>query len=127
MRKDITTGEADRLTRVLDHAGEFVDRVATEAPAEYRRLMAEDFMRQLLGEDNAFNQGKLYTWAEYRVFRSEFRARFPDASRGACINAFCKLFMKNDISISNLVDYFESDRGQERRLLEGSGQDRGKK
>ena len=54
-------------------------------------------IQRLLAEDNALNPGKIYAWAEYRVFRREFQARFPDASPKACINAFCKLFLKNDI------------------------------
>jgi len=60
-----------------------------------------------LAGDPAFNHGKLYAWAEYCVFRQEFRARFPDASDSACINAFSRLLLKNDISITNLVEYCE--------------------
>lgn len=93
--------------RVLDHAAEFVDLVARRAPGDYARWLAREDVVALLRGDNAFNQGKLYAWVEYMVFREEFRARFPEATDAACINAFCKLFLKNDISLSNLVEFMK--------------------
>jgi hypothetical protein len=51
------------------------------------------------------------------VFRGEFRARFPEASPESCINAFSRLFLKNDISITNLVNFMESGADKEMRLL----------
>ncbi len=88
---------------LLDHAAEFVARVAKETPGEYASLMETPLVQRLLAEDNALNPGKIYAWAEFRVFRREFRQRFPEASPKACINAFCRLFLKNDISLSNLA------------------------
>ena len=99
---------------VLDHSSEFVELVFDEAPAEYQRLMVSERFRREMEQDNAFNHGKLYAYAELVVFRREFRQRFPGSSPAACINAFSKLFLKNDISITNLVDFVEGrdDRGQ---------------
>jgi hypothetical protein len=102
----------------LDHAGEFVVRVAEEAPAEYAALLEEPSIRRRLAESNAFNPGKLYAWAEYRVFRREFRRRFPDATPRACINA---------ISMSNLVRTLEAPHGEDLELLEQSGTGQQKK
>ena len=81
----------------------------------------ETLVQRLLAEDNAFNPGKLYAWAEYRVFRREFSGRFPDAAPRACINAFCKLFLKNDISMSNLIRALEQPPGEDLALLEQRG------
>lgn len=92
---------------VLDHGEEFVEVVASRAPARYRQWLGRDDVRALLQGGNAFNPGKLYTWAEFEVFRMEFATRFPEASTEACINAFCRLFLKNDISLSNLVEFME--------------------
>lgn len=108
MSKDLTTDSESVQVDLLDHAGEFVARVAAAAAAEYERLLLQDEIRALLAADNAFNPGKLFAWAEFRVFRREFRHRFPEASGQACINAFCKLFLKNDISMSNLAAMMES-------------------
>ena len=85
-----------------------------DAPAEYRRLMALERFRRELGQQSRFNHGKLYAYAEFVVFRREFRERFPDASPAACINAFSSLLLKNDISITNLVEFVEGPdhRGQ---------------
>lgn len=102
---------------VLDHAAEFVDRVAKETPAEYSELVVSPWIQSLLTEDNAFNRGKLYAWAEYRVFRREFESRFPEATPQSCINAFCKLFLKNDISLSNLVHALERPTSENLALL----------
>lgn len=93
---------------VLVHAGEFVEWVYRLAPAEYRRLLAKPRFAALLGEAGQFNHGKLYAYAEFRVFRREFSERFPGASAQACINAFSKLLLKNDVSISNLVNFLEA-------------------
>jgi len=119
MSKDISTGDTGLNTDLLDHAGEFVQRVAEGAPSEYRKLLEQGSMRRLLAEDNAFNPGKAYAWAEFLVFRREFDTRFPQASAGACINAFCKLFLKNDISMSNLLAFFEGEarQAEEKRLI----------
>jgi len=99
---------------ILDHSSEFVELVFREAPAEYRRLLASGHFRCELEQDSVFNHGKLFAYAEFVVFRGEFRDRFPDSSPAACINAFSSLFLKNDISITNLVDFVEGpdDRAQ---------------
>jgi len=91
-----------------------VELVCREAPAEYQRLMVSERFRRELGQDNSFNHGKLFAYAEFAVFRREFRERFPGSSSAACTNAFCRLLLKNDISITNLVDFVEGpdDRGQ---------------
>lgn len=102
----------------LDHAEEFVARVAGETPAEYAALREDTSVSRRLAGSNAFNPGKLYAWAEYRVFRREFRHRFPDATPRACINAFCRLFLKNDISLSNLVRTLEAQPDEELALLD---------
>jgi hypothetical protein len=99
------TAAADQV--LLDHASEFVDRVARLAPERFRDWHRQEGVLELLRGDNAFNAGKLYAWAEYEVFREEFDTRFPEASAEACINAFCRLFMKNDVSISRLVEFME--------------------
>jgi len=121
MSRELTGADPGLHTSVLDHAGEFVARVAEETPVEYRRMLAQESVKRLLAADNRLNQGKLYAWAEYRVFQREFRARFPEASHGACINAFCKLFLKNDISMSNLAEVFESEAGEDLRRLRQTG------
>jgi hypothetical protein len=110
----ISTDVPGLQANVLDHSIEFVELVYGEAPAEYQRLMASERFRRELEQDNVFNHGKLFAYAEYVVFRREFRERFPDSSTAACITAFSSLFLKNDISISNLVDFVEGpyDRGQ---------------
>jgi len=107
---DVLSLQAD----VLDHSSDFVELVFRQAPAEYKRLLDSDYFRGELELDNVFNHGKLFAYAEFVVFRGEFRDRFPDSSPAACINAFCSLFLKNDISITNLVDFVEGpdDRGQ---------------
>ena len=43
--------------------------------------------------------------------------RFPQASATACINSFSGLLLKNDISITNLVDYMELSLQPEIELL----------
>ena len=112
--RPISTDVQGLQADVLDHSSEFVELVFDEAPAEYQRLMVSERFRREMEQDNAFNHGKLYAYAELVVFRREFRQRFPGSSPAACINAFSKLFLKNDISITNLVDFVEGrdDRGQ---------------
>lgn len=105
------------LAETLDHAQEFVEIVMGGAPRQYALLLTSNRFRHLLESDNAFNHGKLYAWAEFLVFRTEFLRRFPDASRDTCVNAFSKLFLKNDISISNLLSLLESDASVEVALL----------
>ena len=68
-----------------------------------------------------FNHGKLYVYAEFCVFRSEFLGRFNDASPAACINAFSGLFLKNDISITNLVEFIEGSDDRRQLLLNQPG------
>ncbi len=93
---------------LMDHSTEFVALVYQTAPATYENLMKSGPIREALGQDNNLNCGKIYAFAEYIVFRREFMVRFPEASAVSCINAFSKLFLKNDISITNLVDYMEA-------------------
>lgn len=93
--------------KVMDHAREFVDVVHQRTPGEFRALVDSGRFSRQLADDPAFNHGKLYAYAEFCVFRREFKQRFPDASPAACINAFSGLLLKNDISISNLVEYCE--------------------
>jgi hypothetical protein len=119
MTRDVSTEVTGLQPELLDHASEFVSVVYRRAPECYRDLVDSDRFRLLLGQDNAFNHGKLYAYAEYRVFRSEFLERFPGASSQACINAFSKLFLKNDISITNLVDAIEGAAGQELLFIQG--------
>jgi len=38
-------------------------------------------------------------------------------SSKSCINAFCRLFLKNDISITNLVNFMEGSMDKEMLLL----------
>ena len=99
---------------VLHHAAEFVELVYRQAPAEYQRLLVSERFRPKLEQGGTFNHGKLYAYAEFSVFRREFAERFPEASPAACINAFSGLFLKNDISIHNLVEFVEGadDAGQ---------------
>ncbi|MEE4216339.1 MAG: hypothetical protein V2I48_01920 [Xanthomonadales bacterium] len=110
---DLTVIQAN----VLDHSREFVEIVYSKAPGEYRALLACGRFDRRLQHDPAFNHGKLFAYAEYAVFRREFLLRFPDAPPFACINAFSGLFLKNDISISNLVEYAEGSEDQEQLFL----------
>lgn len=102
---------------VLDHSAEFVEFVYREAPREYQVLLASARFRRELDQPGSFNHGKLYAYAEFAVFRREFAARFTEASPAACINAFSKLFLKNDISISNLVEFVEGADDREQLRL----------
>ena len=100
---------------VLDHSIDFVELVYDKAPAEYRALVDSRKYDLLLEQTNTFNYGKLFVYAEYRVFRTEFLHRFPEAGNSACINAFSGLFLKNDISITNLLQFIEGT--DERAIL----------
>lgn len=119
--RDLVSLRAD----VLDHAREFVELVYRQAPMEYQHLLSsERFMPDLghgleraIERSAAFNHGKLYVYAEFTVFRREFRDRFPDASPAACINAFSSLFLKNDISIHNLLEFIEGADDREQLRL----------
>ena len=102
---------------VLDHSREFVEIVYRQAPVEFRALLSSGRFDARLARDPAFNHGKLYAYAEFAVFRREFRARFPEATPFACINAFSGLFLKNDISVSNLVEYMEGGEDEEQLFL----------
>jgi hypothetical protein len=114
---ELSTDAIGFQSGVLDHAREFVALVAREAPLEYQRLLASGRFDAALVRGGAFNHGKLYAWAEYCVFRREFRERFPEASPAACINAFSGLFLKNDISIHNLAEFIEGADDREQLRL----------
>jgi len=103
----ISTETAGLDAQVLDHSRDFVELVSTKAPGEYRRLLNSMQFQNILRQTNNFNHGKLFAYAEFLVFSREFRDRFPDASAEASINAFSRLFLKNDISISNLVRFMQ--------------------
>ena len=102
---------------ILDHAAEFVEIVYRQAPLEYQRLLASGRFDTGLAAGRGFNHGKLYAYAEFEVFRQEFLDRFPEASVAACINAFSGLFLKNDISMHNLLEFVEGiDEREQLRL-----------
>ena len=105
--RDISTDISGFHADLLDHSREFVEIVYRSAPKEYQSLLDSERFAHLLKGENAFNYGKLFAYAEFAVFRHEFRTRFPDAAPASCINAFSKLFLKNDISITNLVRFME--------------------
>ena len=84
---DVLSLQAD----VLDHSSEFVELVFREAPTEYQRLMVAERFRRELEQDNAFNHGKLFAYAEFVVFRREFRERFPGSSPAACTKAWSNI------------------------------------
>ena len=104
-------------TDVMDHARELVAIVYKAAPGKYKRLLKVPRIRGAIEASNNFNYGKVFAYAEYHVFCQEFKARFPEAGPESCINAFCRLFLKNDISITNLVRFMESDTDEEMLLL----------
>jgi hypothetical protein len=114
--QSLTPDDASPRTSVLDHASDFVELVCREAPEEYRRLLTAGRFRAELAQVSVFNHGKLYAYAEFSVFRREFMRRFPDAEAAACINAFSSLLLKNDISITNLVEFMEGP--DDRRQLQ---------
>ena len=102
---------------VLDHSAEFVQLVYGRAPGEYKALLASGRFDRQLAAGGGFNHGKLYAYAEFLVFRREFRSRFPESPGHACINAFSALFLKNDISIHNLVEFIEGADDEDQLLL----------
>ena len=106
---------------VLDHASEFVERVYKRAPAEYLRLIDSVGFRAALQRGGPFNHGKLFVYAEFTVFRREFHRRFPEANPAACINAFSGLFLKNDISVHNLIEFIEGAEDSEQLRLNTPG------
>ena len=108
MKRKALLSEEQGLDPVfLDHSQDFVRLVCEQAQLEYKRLTSLSHVQQILQRENNFNFGKLFVFAEFVVFRREFRYRFPELSGVACINAFSRLFLKNDISISNLVRFME--------------------
>jgi len=115
--RSISTGDSGLQANVLDHSREFVELVYQRAPGEYRALVASERFRRELEQSNNFNFGKLYTYSEFIVFRREFGERFPDASGASCINTFSSLFLKNDISMTNLVAYMEGTGDREQLFL----------
>jgi hypothetical protein len=113
----LAAGGAGPRAEVLDHAAEFVEIVYRQAPVEYQRLLSSERFQADLALSGSFNHGKLYTYAEFVAFRREFEDRFPDATAAACINAFSGLFLKNDISIHNLLEFVEgTDEHEQLRL-----------
>jgi hypothetical protein len=119
--RSISADVAGLQADVLDHSREFVELVYQQAPGEYRALVASERFRRELEQVNNFNFGKLYAYAEFTVFRREFRKRFPEASAASCINTFSSLFLKNDISVTNLVDYMEGPADREQLRLNQPG------
>jgi hypothetical protein len=117
MTQDLTDPFAGRPADVMDHARELVDIVYKAAPGEYRRLLKQPRVSGTIAATNNFNYGKVFAFAEYVVFRKEFKARFPEASPESCINAFSRLLLKNDISITNLVRFMEGGEQEEILLL----------
>ena len=117
MTRDLTDYAPGKNTGVMDHARELVTVVYKAAPGEYKRLLKAPRIHAAISASNNFNYGKVFAFAEYVVFRKEFKARFPDASSKSCINAFCRLFLKNDISITNLVNFMEGGTEQELLML----------
>ena len=119
MKKDLTRHSEPQESEVLDHSRDLVECVYRTAPAEYHRLVDSEHGQWLLQQQRTFNYGKLFIYAEFVVFRREFLNRFPEASQAACINAFSTLFMKNDISITNLLLLIE-DSGELEQLEKGA-------
>ena len=117
MTRDLTDNVPSHHTDVMDHARELVTIVYEAAPGEYNRLLKAQRIREAIAATNNFNYGKVFAFAEYVVFRREFKVRFPDAGSESCINAFSRLFLKNDISITNLVNFMESSTDEEMLLL----------
>lgn len=121
MPRSLTPQADDALTDALNHAREFVQIVMERAPAIYEQLLETPAVRQRISTRTTFNDGKVLAWAQFLVFRQEFLRRFPDASRAACINAFSGLFLKNDISMTNLADVMENSVTDELQRLAAPG------
>lgn len=103
VQNDHALQEVKAETQALNHAREFVEWVSREAAQRYQELLLSGRYDALLNDVGRFNHGQLYAFAEYQVFEEEFQRRFPDTGHTERVNAFCSLFMKNDISISNLL------------------------
>jgi len=122
-RANVTVASATvQPTEVLDQASEFVEVVCNGAQEEYQRLLKSQRLGGLIEADNSFNHGKLFAYAEFVVFRREFKTRFPGAGRHSCINTFCRLLLKNDISITNLVNILEKSSDDELIQLKGKSE-----
>ena len=121
--KPLTNPLDSTAPETLDHAGEFVGIVMGQAPGVYRQLLASPEVSRLLSVSRSFNNGKVLTWAQFMVFQKEFSQRFPESSREACINAFCALFLKNDISMTNLANVMEPLIGEKAQRLHGRQED----
>ena len=117
MKRDLTDNDPGKNTGVMNHARELVTVVYKAAPGEYKRLLKVPRIHAAISASNNFNYGKVFAFAEYVVFRKEFNARFPDENSKSCINAFCRLLLKNDISITNLVNFMEGGTDEEMLLL----------
>ena len=117
MTRDLPDIVPSQHTDVMDHARELVTIVYKAAPDEYKRLLKVPRIRGAIAATNNFNYGKVFVFAEYVVFRREFKARFPEASAESCINAFSRLLLKNDISITNLVNFMQGSTDEEMLLL----------
>lgn len=115
--RSLSVDVSEFRANVLDHSREFVQLVHRQVFAEYEALLASGRFDRDLAQVKTFNHGRLFSYAEFVVFRREFRSRFPDASPAACVNAFSSLFLKNDISITNLIDYVEGPADREQLLL----------
>jgi hypothetical protein len=117
LNKDLTEHDSDPCTDVLDHSRELVEIVSEAAVREYRSLVRSGRFRREIDGSNRFNYGKVFAYAEYCVFRREYQARFPRENSRSCINAYCRLFLKNDISMSNLIRFVEGEPSDELKLL----------
>ena len=107
MSESPLTSTADTSPELLDHAEELVRVVMAEAPRVFQHLSVAPGLRGLLEGAGDMNHGQVFVWAQYLVFRREFNRRFPDAADAACRNAFCRLLLKNDISMSRLEGWME--------------------
>jgi hypothetical protein len=106
--QDLLTESESPNIEMLDHSRDFVELLCREAPGEYRRLLDSSLFKSILEQENNFNYGKLFAYAEYLVFRREFKSRFEQSSDATCIDAFSRLFLKNDISMINLLRVMEN-------------------
>ena len=117
MSREISVDIHSIHAEIIDQSEDFVALVHASSLEVYQQLLDSPQIRRQLLASNNFNYGKVYTYAEFVVFRKEFRQRFPEATVAACINSFSGLLLKNDISIGNLVDYMEQSLGPEIALL----------
>jgi hypothetical protein len=116
MKQNLTSTVLSQHADIMDHARELVTIVYEAAPGEYRTLLKVPRICRAIAATNNFNYGKVFAFAEFVVFRREFKTRFPEASSESCINAFSRLFLKNDISITNLVNFMEAGTDEEMLL-----------